>query len=341
MAGPKYYPILKWKLGEQQAAQRLAAADRVLMLPVLELVKAKDGSLYKALEPTLSKTGIASAPVALDPKQMLPGGVTLSGLMKLCHAAQKDGYDAHPVIHATDLFGQIPQLALLAGSTHIVLRLRMQVITLAATQAALAAVRKAVGKACQIHVIFDFGSIGEVDPGALSAFAEPFVRDTLARGVVNTVTLAGGSFPVSLGGFPVGVNNALPRREWLAWQALLASPGCSDVRFGDYNVTNPEPQEIKEPWAMNPAAAIRYAMPDHWWLLRATGAKTGGFGQYNTLCRLLIGDGRYYGNTFSYGDERYHGYAQAGSSSGNFTDWRRDAASHHLVQTVRLLDTLI
>jgi hypothetical protein len=217
----------------------------------------------------------------------------------------------------------------------------MQVITLAATHAAITAVRSAVGADCQIHVIYDFGSIGEVDPAALSTFAEPFVRDTLAQGNANFVCLAGGSFPMSLGGFPVGVNNNLPRREWLAWQLLRARPGCADVRFGDYNVTNPEPQEIKNPWEMNPAAAIRYAQPDHWWLLRATGAKTGGFGQYNTLCRLLIADPRYYGNTFSYGDQRYEAYAQPGSTSGNFTDWRRDAASHHLVQTVRLLDTLI
>ena len=83
---------MKWKLGEQQAAQRLEAADRVLMLPVLELVKIKDGGLYKTLAPTLAKTGIAAKPVGLDPKLLLPAGVTFAALMKLCHSAQKDGF---------------------------------------------------------------------------------------------------------------------------------------------------------------------------------------------------------------------------------------------------------
>jgi hypothetical protein len=190
-------------------------------------------------------------------------------------------------------------------------------------------------------VIFDFGSIGEVDPISLSTFVEPFVRNTLAEGLANFVAMAGGSFPMGLSGIPVGVKNVLPRREWKAWQLLRAQAGCADVRFGDYNVTNPDPQEIKDPEKMNPAVAIRYAQPDHWWLLRAKGSKTSGFGQYNTLCRLLIADQRYYSKGYCFGDERYHHYAQPGSTSGGYREWRRDACSHHLAQTVRLLDTLI
>lgn len=341
VAGPKYYPILKWKAGELAAVKKLALADRSLMLPILELLKVVNGGIYGALAPTLVKSGVAALPVGLDPKLLMPGGVSLSALMKLCHAAQKDGFDAHPVIHAGDLFGQIPQLTQMAGSAHVVLRLRMQLITWAATQAALVALRKAVGRSCQIHVIYDFGSIGEVDPAALSAFVAPFVRDTLAQGIANCVAMSGGSFPMNLAGIPLGVKNFLPRREWKAWALLRSQPGCEDVRFGDYNVTNPDPQEIKNFWEMDPAAAIRYALPDHWWLLRAKAAKKHGFDQYNTLCRLLIADPRYYTKAFCFGDERYHHYAQAGSSSGGYTEWRRDACSHHLVQTVRLLDTLI
>jgi hypothetical protein len=267
--------------------------------------------------------------------------VTFGALVKYCSAAAKAGHVAYPVVQTRDLFAQLTNVSALNGASGVVLRLRLQMITLAGTLSAIADVRKAIGKNTPLHVVYDIGPIGEVDSAWLAGFAEPFVRDTLAQGAATNVAIAGGSFPLSLAGFQVG-NNVLPRREWQMWQALRARPGCANVRFGDYNVTNPEPlAEDLDPRAMNPAAAIRYALDGEWWLLRGRGAKTSGFDQYNTLCRVLVADPRYAGPTFSYGDDRYHHHSQKGASTGNFMTWRRDAASHHLVQTVRRLGALI
>lgn len=340
MATRKYYPILKWKAGEQKAVQQLAAGDRGPMLPILELQKAPGGLTPADVVDTLAKAKIGDWPIGLD-LRMVNAPVTFSMLEKYCAAARKAGHVAYPVVHASDLFAQLANVSALHGASGVVLRLRMQVITLAGTLAAIASVRKAIGKAVPLHVVYDFGPIGEVDNAWLTGFAEPFVRDTLAQGAATSVAISGGSFPQSLAGFPVG-NNLLPRREWQMWQMLRTRVGCADVRFGDYNVTNPEAlAENIDPRAMNPAAAIRYALDGEWWLLRGRGAKTSGFDQYNTLCRVLIADARYAGPNFSYGDDRYHHHAQPGASSGNFTTWRRDAASHHLVQTVRRLGALI
>ena len=339
MPGPKYYPILKWKAGEQKAMQHLDPADREPMLPILEVQPRPGGLSLTALMDSLIKSQVATRPVGLDLRLAL-STVTLATLIKACSGATRAGLHTFPVVHAADLFAQLGNVSALKGASGVVLRLRLQTITLAGTLAAIDAVRKAIGKGANLHVIYDFGPIGEVDPMALVAFAEPFVRNTLTQGHASYVALAGGSFPLSLSGFPIGVNNLLPRREWKAWQALHAQSGCGDVRFGDYNVTNPDPLGDIDPRAMNPAAAIRYALDGEWWLLRARGAKTSGFKQYNTLCRVLTADARYAGVNFSYGDGRYHHHAQQGTSSGNFTTWRRDAASHHLVQTVRQLTAL-
>jgi hypothetical protein len=338
VAGPKYYPILKWKAGEHAAAKQLDAADRALMLPILEVQPAPGGTASKLLT-TLDKTQVAAShPVGVDLRPM-HATVTLPTLAKLCAGLTKAGHQVYPVIQSPDLFSNLGGLAALAGSAGVVLRLHLQTLTLPGTLAAIAAVRGAIGRV-PLHVVYDLGPIGEVDEAALTAFAEPFVRDTLAQRAATHVALAGGSFPMSLTGIPIG-NNLLRRREWHAWQQLRARPGCTDVRFGDYNVTNPEPLGDLDPRAINPAAAIRYALDGEWLLLRARGAKTAGFGQYNTLCRVLIADARYYGAAFSYGDDRYTAHAAAGASSGNFMTWRRDAASHHLVQTARRLDALI
>lgn len=60
MAGPKYYPILKWKAGEQKAVQQLAAIDREPMLPILELQNVTSG-LTPAHVPPGSPASTAAA----------------------------------------------------------------------------------------------------------------------------------------------------------------------------------------------------------------------------------------------------------------------------------------
>lgn len=339
MSGPKYYPILKWKAGEQKATQYLDPADRAPMLPILELQPGQVVPTTAKLVTALTKSQVAILPVGLD-LRLVQAPVTFAALAKVCSVATKAGFHVYPVVHATDLFAQLANLSALNGAAGVVLRLRLQMITLAGTLAAIAAVRKAIGKAVPLHVVYDFGPIGEVDTLALVGFVEPFVRDTLAKEQSTHVAMAGGSFPISLAGFPIG-NNQLPRREWHVWQALRKQPGCADVRFGDYNVTNPDPLGDIDPRVMDPAAAIRYALDGGWWLLRAKGAKTSGFAQYNTLCRVLTADARFAGADYSYGDDRYLEHAKPGASTGNFMTWRRDAASHHLVQTVRRLGALI
>lgn len=341
MAGPKYYPILKWKRGEQGAMRYLDATDQALMFPILEVMGAAGADHRQALSHQLEKVRANAHPFGIDGRNLWAPGTGFKPLVKLCGQLQKDGHQAHPVISALDLFANLADLSVLKGLPVVVLRLRLHIVLLDSVLGAVKAVRKAIGKAAQLHVVFDFGPIGEAPEGGLRVFVEPFVQGTLATGDADVVAMAGGSFPISLGGFALGVKNRIRRKEWHVWQDLRQQPGCEDVRFGDFNVTNPEPQEIEDPSKMNPAAAIRYALDGEWWLLKARGAKTSGYDQYNTLCRALVASQEYSGPTFSFGDKRYLFHAQNDDKSGNFMTWRRDAASHHLVLTVRQLDQLI
>ena len=189
-----------------------------------------------------------------------------------------------------------------------------------------------------LYVVLDMGSIGGIDLTALAEMFEPYVRDVTASGEITQVAIVGGSFPYSLAGTTVGVGTRLPRKELEVWKLLRTKGECGAVAFGDYGVTNPEPQEALDPETMNPAAAIRYTQKKEWWLLRGSGVRTkgkGGMKQYNSLCHLLVTNQDYAGQNFSYGDQRYFAHAQPGMTSGNFMTWRRDATSHHLVFTVR------
>jgi hypothetical protein len=332
-----YYPILRWKQGEQFAVASLDAADRASLLPIAEVQMLETGGQPK-LERTLRSAHADQYSIAIDIKPVYLGTrVPLARLARIVGRFQTMGFKVWPVVHGADALADTTGLSAFKGWADLVLRVYPNDTPLAAALALAKDVRKAMGRASRLHVVVDLDSIGDIDPNAVAAMAVPYVRDLTALGDVTRVIVAGGSFPLTVGGFKLGVGNLLPRRELSIWKAVRAAPGCHDAAFGDYGVTNPQPLEPIDPRTMNPSAHIRYTLKNEWWLLRASGVKTKGWGQYNGLCVLLINDARYCGATFSFGDNRYMTHSTAGSTSGSFMTWRRDATSHHLVYTVRQL----
>ncbi len=151
-----------------------------------------------------------------------------------------------------------------------------------------------------------------------------------------SVTVAGGSFPLTLIGFKQGIFD-IPRVEWAIWQRIQKEVTYTNVRFADYSVTNPAPIVDVDPKQVNPSVAIRYAVSNQWKLFKAGGFKKGRPNQYRGLCQLLITDPVYSGDKFSYGDDCYDKAAKAKLGNGNPSSWRRDATSHHLALTVAAL----
>ena len=67
-----YYPILRWKKGEQLAMVRLGAADRAGLLPIAEVQVLETGSQPK-LEKTLRSAHADQYPIAIDIKPVYLG----------------------------------------------------------------------------------------------------------------------------------------------------------------------------------------------------------------------------------------------------------------------------
>lgn len=307
------------------------------MLPILEVQDPKGLTPLQMLKAQMGKLGGDEHAFGVDLRALHPTGVPLPTLARLCTSLLSAGLRAVPVINSDDAFAGDAALVEFKNMPMIVLRLAVRTTPLAAALDLIANIRRSTGKRTEMVVVVDLGAIGDSTVANLTALVEPFVRAITASGHTSRVVVAGGSFPFTLAGLPQGAQTHLPRKEWSIWEQLVQRPGCSTVRFGDYAVTNPQPLEVADPTKINPSAAIRYALRDNWWLLRAAGVYTGGFHQYNSLCRLLIRHQDYAGKNFSYGDDRYHYHAQPDAKSGNLMTWRRDATCHHLVQTVRQL----
>ena len=335
-----YFPALRWKQGEQIATRKLDNADRARMLPLAEIQSLDAASLAK-LTKQLTQAQASIMPIALDLKVAHGNGpVPVPYLANMTAYYQEQGLRTWPVLHATDALLNPASLANLKGQPAVVLRIYPLQLPLADALSVLADLRKACGKNTSIFVVLDLYAIADIELLALAGLAEPFVRQIAATGHATQIALIGGSFPYQLGGYKQGVQTRLPRKELTVWKELRKRQGCGAVAFGDYAVTNPLPLAEIDPRNLNPAAAIRYALKNDWWLLRAAGVRTkgkGGMGQYNALCKLLVASPDYSGKPFSFGDRMYDEHCAPDATSGSFMTWRRDATSHHLTYTVRQL----
>lgn len=342
MADFLYVPILRWKQGEQGALRYVSALDRQRMLPIAEVQVLESGAAQPKLTQQVSKSSGVEHPIGIDLSDAYTGGpVPHAGLADVCSRLSRDGIPAWPVVRAVAALADLAGLASFKGFPALIIRARPG-ITVNELDRVISEARKVCGKRTALYLILDLYAIGDRDPVAGAAAIAGVVAHYCGMPSLTQVIIAGGSFPMSLGGLKPGINNFIPRQEVAIWQALRATAGCERVVFGDYGVTNPEPLEDIDPTKMNPAAAIRYALPTKWRIVRGSGVRTkgkGGMGQYNGLCQLLIALPDYSGKTYSYGDERYYAHAQPGTSSGNYMTWRRDATSHHIVLTVRALAT--
>jgi len=343
----RYMPILKWKLGEQVALQKVDDPDRVLMLPIIEfqplVIKKNDrsGTIKNNIEKatlSLIKSDGKNHAVAVDTLAFLSTTTTVKTVRTICDYFSKNDLQVFPVIHPSMVENEAAELSILSHYSDVVLRIKVFNCLAAQIEQVITEAFVAVNNPeIRIHVVLDMFSIVNADPGQLANRMKDFVEVALQHERAYTVTLAGGSFPFNLTGIAKG-NTLIPRVEWKVWKKILSA--YPDIRFGDYAVTNPDPLAEIDPLKINPSAAIRYALQSEWMLLKAGGVRTYGFGQYNDLCELLILEPDYSTEEFSFGDEKYNFHAQPGAPTGNMTTWRRDATSHHLALTVRNCATL-
>lgn len=337
MADFVYVPIVRWKQGEQGALRYLDAADRRYTLPIAEIQLLERGVAQPKLITQMSRSAGEEHPIGIDLSDAYKGLVPHAGLASVCNRLIKADIDAWPAVRATAALADPSGLSHFKGFKGVIIRARpgIKVVEL---DAVIADMRKACGKRTALYLILDLYAVDDRDPTAEAASIAGVVAHYCAMSTLTKVVFAGGSFPMSLGALKPGINNLVARQEVAIWKILRATSGCENVVLGDYCVTNPEPLEEIDPRKMNPAAAIRYALPTHWRVIRGSGVRSkgkGGMGQYNGLCQLLIVHPDYSGKTYSFGDGRYDHHAQAGATSGSLTTWRRDATSHHIVLTVR------
>lgn len=347
-----YMPILKWKRGEQTAAQALPAKVKARVLPIAEVPEPPfdwdDNKPKKSLEEHIQSVAKATArywgrthPIAFDqpftgPGALLAGGITAWEL--LFEELWGHGVEAIPVLSSMATSAELAAFKSLARThevTRWILRYRAESATetVAAGSIANWFVKTAKTVAARPEQCTALIDCGYVDSGALpgaKANAAAWAKEVASAGRWQAVALASGAFPVNLAGHPAG-SVWLPRADWELYESLRSSLDTEHrVVYGDYAVSHVLAFN-DDPRLMRMSANLRYTSTKHWLVFKGKNVKDHGFGQYNSLCKLLVANKAFMGPGFSAGDNNYaDSAAKADAKPGNATHWRRDATNHHI-----------
>lgn len=205
----------------------------------------------------------------------------------------------------------------------------------------LADISNAIGcPANEIDLILDFKDFDAGQASAIEIAAAAALSSIPDPDEWRSLTLVGGAFPLNLSGLASGAQ--LQRADWDVWRTLAISRGDEHPRrpaFGDYAVQHPEPDEV-DPRLMKMSAAIRYATPAEWLILKKKNVQDHGWEQFHDLSAELIQRDEYRGADFSDGDQMIEACANRSSGTGNATTWRKIATNHHIATVVDQLASL-
>jgi hypothetical protein len=182
----------------------------------------------------------------------------------------------------------------------------------------------------KIDLIVDADSVAEMSASTVSQMhrANLTVLPTIEKW--RTLTVLGGSFPLSMAPLTRGIWNSAPRNDWHGWRQLIRKP--KDVArlpaYGDYAIAHPD---LPPTGRATILAQLRYTTPDDYLVWKGHNVFTHprGYEQFIDICRDMVKRPEYRGPKFSHGDEQISEKATTGDSPGNAETWRKIGTNHH------------
>ncbi|WP_434132132.1 beta family protein [Sporomusa sphaeroides] len=141
----------------------------------------------------------------------------------------------------------------------------------------------------------------------------------------NTIMLAG-SIPGDLWNhISEDSLGSVPRHEWQLWTRARQNRGLRHIQYGDY--TTVQVFLMDTPFQGSPR--IKYTLDSSWVIARGHRPRSGE-NQRQTLARRICQIPEFRGSNYSYGDERIHGCANGEWGPGNGGQWVTIDVNQHL-----------
>jgi hypothetical protein len=341
-----YVPVLKVKRGEKRALQLIAPRLRARITPLLEIVEwRKDRKPTLAAHLETAFKGLAESVRTypgcfLEARELAPDGARAAG--EVFRTAAAAG------IHFVPVTGLARDTDLAAALSH---RQRGLAIRLAREDFESGGLtdrlRDFAGRHDIAHqttdLIVDLGPVDEMIVEGVAAFATQFLRAIPDPAAWRTLTLSGSAFPLSMGVVERRSHAFVERAEWLAWRShVRPDDGLPRVpTYSDCAIQHPSGVEGFDPRRMQVSAAVRYALPEKWLLIKGESTRrrlpSEQFPELAT--QLAYGHLRQHfaGERHCEGCRSIKAAADQRAGFGRPEDWRRIGTVHHITQVMESL----
>ena len=359
MFGSRHYvPIVRWKMAEMRALAELHEADKANITPFVEIPRSRFEGSYN---PSTGKYSVPSSQSVLD---KIANQVGELGLVQRCFLdfgtldrcrrpflvgkrspwlTVKEHLAPTPslVVPVSRLYRDSnPHVAAIREFASIQRRgacLRLQEEDLELTDLANRVDRLLNNLRLspkEVDLLVDLGVTYEEGRSFASVCSRlPFLADW------RSFTVSSGHFPADLQRFERGQEHRLRRADLQRWRTEVENGLARKPAYGDYTVQHAV--YIPPPDApLHPSASIRYALKDHWLILRGedyTQENGPGKGQWIGWAQLLCTKPEFaeFGPGYSAGDAFIHSKSVDGENHGEGTDWLFAGINHHMTLTSR------
>jgi len=321
-----YVPILKGKKGEFGALQELNVSVRQQITPLIEIPpvgwnykescpqKTIDDHIESFPDKIYNSWGTDKS-VFVDLYFVEPGDCTADGqhplnaLMLSVHAKSIKAIPVTSLYRSPDFQKAVIDIVKAQGQG-VCLRLsREELDNFVSDESTVAKLLGDLGLSYrECDLILDLQDISSLDINDTVVSCCKAIQTLPNVNEWRTLTLAGCSFPSSLAAIPTNSSKVLIRKEYILWHrlAVIAKELPRVPSFGDYGVSHADSPDI-DPRKMKMSVNLRYTSDKSWLVLKARGANSFGYTQFNGLdC------------------------SRRNDRPGNASTWRQVGTSHHI-----------
>ena len=346
-----YVPILKWKMGEYQALQRLTAPVKDGLTPLLEIPPVgfdfETGQHKESADDHLGDFGRRlkskwQARQCFVDLKYLPPHTRMAGgrhyVDVVFETARAEGCAAIPVVGFANDPAFIAAVAAVVrlDQRGVCVRLGMIDFDRVGLASEIEAMLRTLGVGwAEADLVIDLGTPNYLPIAAFVRLMSALLGLVPALNRWRTLTIAGTAYPGSIAETVTPPFTILPRHEWVAYRAFIGTLGreARIPTFGDYAVAHPDLVAL-DMRLIKPFAKLRYTIDDAWHIGRGTPVRTHGFGQYQQMCAMLMAQPYFSGRGYSAGDAYIADCAAGTVATGNLSTWVWVSTNRHLTKVV-------
>lgn len=336
----RYVPVLKLKLGEMWALNRLKDSTKSKVIPLFDILPHRTKTIREHADDQAKRLSRAwgPRPFFLDTQHV--GTQSASAARdheSVFRAMQSRGCEAVAVTSLTrsPQFQQAVKNAVQSTDAGILIRLSISdfsdVSQLAAALAGL--VRFMTLQRSDVDIMIDYCAVDS--PDIVTQLMRSHINCLPNPNDWRSLTVVAGCFPPSIKSLGGGRWHRIRRAEWAGWCAGLSGPSPLARRpfYGDYGIRDPG---VPPEFGMA-SANLRYTVDGDYLVQIGSLLKNGGAQEMHAMCQSLIRRTEYRGPTFSAGDAAIAVTATSSDSSGGPQQWVQWCMNHHFESVVEEL----